>query len=114
MNGFIRIWKEDWNFRITVVFGVLYFIDLFSTGRVRVWITVPYFTSVVYAMIKIFLDYQSFRKFIKRQEELKGRFEAAWEKRDEAEAEKVLILLQDHLKEYGIKEGFIKPEKEEP
>lgn len=112
VEQFKRVWKRDFNFRITVVFFVLYIIDLSLDGELSVWIAVPYFTSMVYGMVKMFLKYRLHKKFIKEQEELRGRFEAAIEERDAEEATRMLILLEENLIEYGKKMGF-KPYKRE-
>lgn len=91
---FIRAWKEDFNFKITVVFGAFFIIDgALHDGWVHRWISVPYFTSVAYGIVKIGMAHWAHRKFVKRQEELECRFKVAIEKEDDEEAMRALNLL---------------------
>lgn len=114
MKTLIRAWKDDWNFRITIVFGVLFFIDaMLHDGWVHRWISIPYFTSVTYGIVMTFLRGLAFRKFRKRQEKLECRFQIAMKKEDMGEAGRVLKLLTDNLKEYREKIGFEPYKKEE-
>ena len=100
MNAFISIWKKDFNFRITVVFAILYFIDLGFNGRVRASIVVPYFTSMIYSMVKMFLWFLALGRFKKRQNKLQAKFEAALNIKDTEEAGRVLVLLIKNASEF--------------
>lgn len=111
MKSFIEMWKRDFNFRITVVFGVLYFIDLGLSGKVHIWIWVPYFTSMAYNAVKMGLEHRIYRNFMKENGKLQDRFEVAAEKKDLGEMERVLVLMTEGCVEYEKKMGFIKPEE---
>lgn len=112
IEAFRRTWKEDFNFRITIVFWVLYCIDIID-GEFTDWIVVPYFTSLIYGFVKFFLNHRVHRKFMKEQEELHGRFDAAMERQDIEEVKKLLALLEENLIEYEKKMGLKPYEREE-
>jgi hypothetical protein len=113
MNAFMRAWKRDFNFRLTIVFGVFYFLGIALTGKVHAVFIVPYFTCLIYGMVKMGLERRAFKKWMKRNEELQVKFEAAMGKGDHEEAEKVLDMLTNHLTEQAIKDGIELPKKEE-
>lgn len=113
MKSFIEIWKRDFNFRITVVFGVLYFIDLGLSGKVHIWIWVPYFTSVAYSGVKAGVEHKIHRRFMKENKKLQDRFEVASEKRDLREMERLLVLMTEAGIEYGKKMGYTKSKEGE-
>ncbi len=113
VEAFKGVWKKDFNFRILVVFWILFCFDAVLNETYNPWITIPYLTSLFYSWVKVFLEHRAHRKFMKVQKELQGRFEAAIEKRDKEEVEKLIALLEKHLIEYGEKMGFEPCKKEE-